>query len=129
MELQSSGNIIIVNSFRQIKDAISQLIEWNSSIYSADDYLYSPEGKKNLAASSMLLEAIGEGIKKIDRKTNKGLLILRPEIPWEAIMGMRDHIAHGYFDIDAELIFDTIKNDLNPLLEAIEFFIEHLKIR
>lgn len=30
----------------------------------------------------MLLEAIGEGTKKIDRKTNKSLLILRPEIPW-----------------------------------------------
>lgn len=30
----------------------------------------------------MLLEAIGEGIKKIGRKTNKSLLILRPEIPW-----------------------------------------------
>ena len=74
----------------------------------------------------MLLEAIGEGIKKIGRKTNKSLLILRPEIPWTEIMGMRDHIAHGYFDIDAELIYTTIKNDLPPLLDAIEFIISHL---
>ncbi len=39
---------------------------------------------------------------------------------------MRDHIAHGYFDIDAELVFQTVKNNLNPLLEAVRFFIAKL---
>lgn len=32
---------------------------------------------------------------------------------------MRDHIAHGYFDIDADIVFDVINNDLMPLREAI----------
>ncbi len=41
-------------------------------------------------------------------------------------MGMRDHIAHGYFDINADLIWDVIQNDLQPLAEAVEFFLEHL---
>lgn len=74
----------------------------------------------------MLIEAIGESIKKIDKNTYGSLLPLRPEIPWERVMGMRDHIAHGYFDIDAELVFQTVKNNLDSLLNAVRFFIDEL---
>ena len=37
-------------------------------------------------------------------------------------MGIRDHIAHGYFDINADLVFDVVNNDLDALREAIMFF-------
>lgn len=52
--------------------------------------------------------------------------MLRPEIPWSEVMGIRDLIAHGYFDIDADIIFDTVKSELTPLRTAIRFFIEYL---
>lgn len=78
---------------------------------------------KNLAASCMLIEAIGEGIKQVDKATEGKLLIERPEIPWKDVIGIRNHIAHGYFDIDGEMVLDVVKNDLNSLLAAIEFFI------
>ncbi len=105
----------ILETLRQIKEAILLLQEWNRNVMSADDYLLSADGMKNLAASCMLLESIGEGFKKIDRDTGSRLLPLWPSIPWKAVMGMRDQIAHGYFDIDAEIVFDTVKNDLEPL--------------
>lgn len=82
---------------------------------------------KTLAATSMLLEAIGEGIKKIDNKTKGNLLNLQPQIPWIDIMGMRNHIAHGYFDIDSEIIFDVVSNNLHPLQQAIENLIDYLE--
>ena len=82
---------------------------------------------KTLAATSMLLEAIGEGIKKIDNKTKDNLLNLQPQIPWIDIMGMRNHIAHGYFDIDSEIIFDVVSNNLHPLQQAIENLIDYLE--
>ena len=82
MELQFSNSAIIIETLSQIKKAIKQLLDWNNGITSYEEYLSSQEGTKVLAANCMLLEAIGEGIKKIDRKTNKSLLILRPEIPW-----------------------------------------------
>ena len=44
----------------------------------------------------------------------------------EAGDGERDHIAHGYFNIDAEMVFQTVKKNLSPLLEAIRYFIELL---
>lgn len=49
------------------------------------------------------------------------------EIPWKQVMGMRDHIAHSYFDIDAELVFQTVKNNLNPLLDAVRYFLSVLQ--
>ena len=79
---------------------------------------------QKLAASCMLIEAIGEGIKQIDNLTKGQLLTERPEIPWKDVMGIRNHIAHGYFDINGYLVFSTIKNDLSALQEAIGFFLK-----
>lgn len=67
----------------------------------------------------MLLIAIGESIKGFDKVINKQILSQNKSIPWSEIMGVRDIIAHHYFDIDAEEIFSIIKHDLEPLLLAI----------
>lgn len=79
---------------------------------------------KNLAASCMLIEAIGKGVKQIDKFTDSKLLIERPEIPWKDVIGIRNHIAHGYFDIDGDIVFDVVKNNLDSLQEAIEYFLK-----
>jgi uncharacterized protein with HEPN domain len=79
---------------------------------------------QKLAGNCMLIVTIGESIKKIEKRVGADFLNQRPEIPWRDIMGMRNHIAHGYFDINEEYVFSVIKNDLAPLLIAIDFFIE-----
>lgn len=114
----------VKNTFEQIRTAIGQLQEWNADVNSAEDYYQSSSGMQKLAANCMLIEAIGEGIKKIDDITKGNLLPERPEIPWGDVIGIRNHIAHGYFDINGYLVFSTIKNDLGELREAIEYFIE-----
>lgn len=124
--MYSERDEIILALFKQIEESILLLFQWNQDVRDANDYLLSPEGMKNLAASCMLIEAIGESVKKIDRRTDGKLLHLRPEIPWKLVMGMRDHIAHGYFDIDADVVFLTIKKHLAPLLEAVRFFIAYI---
>ena len=110
----------------QIRVSIGQLKEWNADVEQVDDYYLSSSGMQKLAASCMLIEAIGEGINQIDSITEGKLLIERPEIPWEDVIGIRNHIAHGYFDIDGEVVLNVIKQDLDPLLEAVEFFLETL---
>ena len=117
---------IVIDLLMQIDQAIDNLIDWNKEYSMADDLLKSPSGMKNLAADCMLIEAIGESIKKIDVKTNGQLLILRNEIPWYQVKRMRDHIAHGYFDINVDFIWDVIQNDIDPLREAILYFIKYL---
>lgn len=79
-----------------------------------------------LAADCTLITAIGEGINRINRILPGFLNEFFPEVPWRSIIGMRNHIAHGYFELDAELIFDAIKNDLPPLLEIIHKAIDVL---
>jgi len=50
---------------------------------------------------------IGEALKKVDRLTSEEVLAKYPDVDWKAAMGMRDVITHHYFDIDAEVIFQT----------------------
>lgn len=118
----------IAGTLLQIKKAIEQLQDWNKDIQNVDDYYSTPEGMKNLAASCMLIEAIGEGVKKIDKLTQSRLLDERPEIPWQDVIGIRNHIAHGYFDIDGDIVLDVIKNNLDELLAAINYFITKFSI-
>lgn len=45
-----------------------------------------------------------------------------PSIEWKEVKGVRDVIAHHYFDIDAYEIFSIINNDFDSLKDAIRFF-------
>ena len=117
---------VVEDQLRQIQEAIHNLELWNESLTDVNELLTSPAGMKTLAADCMMIEAIGEGIKRIDERTNQRLLPTRPEIPWKAVKGMRDRIAHGYFDINTDFVWDVVKNDLPALRDAINYFVEHL---
>ena len=120
----SSKRDRVLGIFQQIENAIGQLKDWNANIETAEDYYLSPDGMQKLASSCMLIEAIGEGIHQIDSLTEGKLLPERPEIPWEDVVGIRNHIAHGYFDIDGEVVLMVVQQDLDPLMEAVNHFIE-----
>lgn len=111
-------------TLEQINTAIGQLKEWNEDVENADDFYLSSSGMQKLAANCMLIEAIGEGIRQIDEHSKGELLPERPDIPWKDIIGMRNRVAHGYFEVDAEMVLHTIKNDLDPLQDAIRYFLE-----
>ena len=108
-----------IQTLESIKDVIIQLIEWNNGISSSDDYYTSQNGLKLLAANCTLITAIGEGVNRINRLIPGFLQSEYPLIPWQAIIGMRNHIAHGYFELDAELIYETIVQDIPPLLDIV----------
>ena len=132
MVLEYSENTRLAQeTLLNIKRAILMLQEWNEGVESADEWLSSVYGMQKLAGNAMMIEVIGEEIKKVEKRMGTEFLNLRPEIPWRDVMGMRNHIAHGYFDINELYVFSVIKNDLDPLLEAIENLIsviETLKI-
>jgi uncharacterized protein with HEPN domain len=47
-----------------------------------------------------------------------------PEIPWQQMAGMRNRLIHGYFDVDPDMIWQTVTAELPPLIEQIEHIIE-----
>lgn len=98
-----------------IAQTISQLIGWNVNISSVDDYYCSDSGMQLLAANCTLITAIGEGINRINKIIPGFLQSNFPDTPWHAIVGMRNHIAHGYFELDAEMIYEAITTDIAQL--------------
>ena len=62
------------------------------------------------------IEIIGEAASKVSEGTRETL----PHIPWPDLTGMRHRLIHAYFDINVEVVWQTIVQDLPPLLSALE---------
>lgn len=62
------------------------------------------------------LEIIGEASKKISDEQKANC----PKIPWKQIAGMRDKLSHGYFDINWEIVWDVLHNDVPYLTLCIQ---------
>jgi len=58
---------------------------------------------------------IGEAIKSLPA----ALLETEPEIPWADVAGMRDRLAHRYFDTEHSIVASTVAHDLGPLEAAV----------
>jgi uncharacterized protein with HEPN domain len=101
-----------------IIDNIETVRKRTANINSSDDFTSSESGMILLDSICMKLAAIGETIKNLDKATNKNLLNRYSQVNWKQAMGMRDIIVHHYFDVDAEVIYKTLKEDI-PLLRDI----------
>lgn len=117
---------LVYETLKSINVAIDRLEERSLTILSVNDYLISPAGMEKLDAACMVLIALGESVKTLDKLTDRKLLPTYPSIDWKGVMGVRDVIAHHYFDVDPEAVFDIIKNDLTPLKQAIDYFRKQL---
>ncbi len=109
----------VLVALSKIEQTVERVIANSEQITSYNYYYMSPAGMERLESTCMLLIAIGEGIKGIDKVTNKELLPKYPEVDWKGAMGIRDIIAHHYFELDAEVVFDVVKNEFPNLLNTI----------
>jgi uncharacterized protein with HEPN domain len=127
MEFESIEKFqMVLETLDKIDTAINRLQERTMQIHSADDFLSSPVGIEKLDAACMVIIALGEAVKTLDKLSDKKLLPTYPSIEWKKVMGARDIIAHHYFEVDAEEVYSIIKNDLAPLKQAIDYFRQNL---
>ena len=105
----------VLSALAKIEQTVVRVIDNSKAITSYNYYYMSPAGMERLESTCMLLIAIGESIKGIDKITNKELLPQYPEVDWKGAMGIRDIIAHHYFELDAEVVFDVVKNEFPKL--------------
>jgi uncharacterized protein with HEPN domain len=66
---------------------------------------------------------IGEAVKDID----PAVLATEPGIAWRDIAGMRDHLAHRYFDTAHSIVQATVERDLPPLVAAVKRLLAQLE--
>lgn len=104
---------------QQITTAAKRIVRRSESILTPDDFLASDEGIDKLDAICMMLIAIGESLKNLDKITDGKLLGQYQEIDWKGAKGMRDIISHHYFDLNAEIVFPICKNHIPKLLKTI----------
>ena len=62
------------------------------------------------------IEIIGEAASRISEETKTK----QPDIPWTEIIGMRNRLVQGYFDIRLDRVWQTVQNDLPPLIAQLE---------
>jgi uncharacterized protein with HEPN domain len=77
-----------------------------------DDFLVD---KRTQQAVIMSLVIIGEAATKV-MDGYADFADAHPEVPWRSMRGMRNRIAHGYFDINLDLVWDTVQTALLALL-------------
>lgn len=62
------------------------------------------------------LQIIGEAARHLP----KDVQALAPEIPWSQIIGMRNILVHGYFDIDTDIVWEAVTQDVPSIKPAVE---------
>jgi uncharacterized protein with HEPN domain len=111
---------IALDSLQKIKTMLELITERANVVNSPDDFLRSSDGMMRLDAICMNLIALGETVKGLDKQTNGQLLKNYPDVYWKGVMGMRDKISHHYFEIDTDVVFRTLEEDIPKMKPIVE---------
>lgn len=66
-------------------------------------------------ALAHLIQTIGEAARRVTPETQKA----NPRIPWSEVIGMRHKIVHDYLDVDFDIIWEVVTNDLPGLVKQL----------
>ena len=115
---------LIVELLSKMIEATEKVLYRSRNISSVDDFLENDESLMLLDSLCMQFIALGEAVKKIDKLTDKKLLIMYPNIPWKDIAGMRDILSHHYFDLNADVIYDVTTEYIPNLRDVLKEIME-----
>jgi uncharacterized protein with HEPN domain len=74
------------------------------------------------AALERFIEIVGEGVKRLPVDLRQRY----SSVPWKEIAGTRDHLSHGYDDVDYQVLWDAVEKDVPELLLAIEQMLKEI---
>lgn len=70
---------------------------------------------KTMDATLRNLEILGEAVKHLPSEQ----ISMHPEVAWKNIAGFRDFLAHAYFGVDEDIVWDILTTKLSPLEAAV----------
>lgn len=65
------------------------------------------------------LEIIGEAANQVSAEQCQQM----PEIPWHAIVGMRNRLVHAYFDINLDILWQTLQQEIPVLIKVLRSYL------
>jgi len=74
------------------------------------------------------IEIIGEAAKNVERIAPE-FTAQYPDVPWAILYAMRNRVTHGYFDVDVELVWKTVRNNVPLLADQIRAVLDELGIQ
>ncbi len=83
-----------------------------SSATSLNDLI---EDRMMQLALQKLIEIVGEAANRVSEETQQ----CYQEVPWPQIIGLRNRLVHGYDDVNLDILWKIIQNDLPPLIEQL----------
>ncbi|MCD6184311.1 MAG: DUF86 domain-containing protein [Deltaproteobacteria bacterium] len=110
----------------QIYQASQTILERFKPVKFISDFTDSAAGMEKFDSICMLLIAIGEALKNLDKVTHNTLFPRYPQVNWKRAKGIRDIISHHYFDVNAEAIYNVCKNNIPGLSQTIDKIIREL---
>lgn len=113
-------DVKVAHLLEKVIESIEVIQQRTENIHCVNDFLDSSTGTLLLDGVCMKLIATGESIKNLDKLTNRSLLVHYPKIPWREVMGMRDIIVYHYFEVDADVIFNTVKENIPLLMDTLK---------
>ena len=118
---------LLIEKLQTLVSALNRIPRRFAAITEPSDFYLTEDGEDKLDAICMILIAAGEELKNIDRKTEGKLFPQYPAVRWRGAMGMRDVLAHTYFHVDAEQLFNICKNDIPTMIATLETMISDLQ--
>jgi uncharacterized protein with HEPN domain len=67
-------------------------------------------------ALTHLVQTIGEAARHVSRE----FCNVHPQIPWRAVVGTRHKVVHDYMNVDEDILWYTVTNELPPLAEELK---------
>jgi uncharacterized protein with HEPN domain len=92
---------------RHMRDAVREAIEMATGQRRED----LDTDRKLCLSLVHLLETIGEAAKGVSPEYRHE----HPDLPWKKIAGMRDRLVHGYFEVNLDIVWRTVTEDLPPI--------------
>ncbi|RIK31498.1 MAG: hypothetical protein DCC56_04745 [Anaerolineae bacterium] len=97
---------------RDILDAIAEIQKFTDGM----DFETFKDDDMAVRAVEMNFIIIGEAASQIPEEIEEKYIA----IPWSLMRAMRNRIVHVYFKVDEKVMWDTIQNDLPPLIPELE---------
>ncbi|MBP8256351.1 MAG: DUF86 domain-containing protein [Opitutaceae bacterium] len=107
-------------TLRQIQDAAKRAQE----ICSERSIQAMPDDWLAAAALERFMEIMGEGVKRLP----PALRDRYPAVPWREIAGTRDHLSHGYDNVDHLVLWGAVQKDIPLLLATIDRMLTELDL-